>query len=314
MRGAGMAAILDILLPVFGLIGIGYVAAWSGLLSNKVADGLNAYVFNLAIPMLLFRSMVDATLPDIAPWGYWLSFFGGVGLVWLVALGGLSMLGRTGVARAIASFGATQANTVLIGLPLVVQAYGEAGLVPVFLLVAIHLPVMMCVATVLVESQDRQASRRAMLLRLVRQLASHPILIGIGLGLLTRFSGLGVPDAARTLLTQISATGVPCALIATGMGLKHYGVKGDIAPIIFLSALKLLLHPLLVLLLARYVFGLPDLFVGAAVLLAACPSGINVYLLADRYGVGRRVAAGTIVISSVFALFTTGFWLYVLME
>jgi predicted permease len=48
------------------------------------------------------------------------------------------------------------------------------------------------------------------------------------------------------------------------------------------------------------------------VLLAAMPAGINAYVFATYYERGVNVAANTILISTIAAVLTVPFWLYVL--
>ena len=53
--------ISDIVLPVFGVIAFGYVCAWTGLLRERVAEGVSDYVYTIAIPLLIFRTLSAAT-------------------------------------------------------------------------------------------------------------------------------------------------------------------------------------------------------------------------------------------------------------
>ena len=67
-----MDIIVDIIVPVFGIVGIGYVAARVGLFSAEATRGLSAFVFNFAIPALLFRTMVTTKLPPCSSGVIWL--------------------------------------------------------------------------------------------------------------------------------------------------------------------------------------------------------------------------------------------------
>jgi malonate transporter and related proteins len=67
-----------------------------------------------------------------------------------------------------------------------------------------------------------------------------------------------------------------------------------------------------VLVLTTQVFDMPPVWAGVAVLFASCPSGINAYLFAERYGEGVALASSTVTLSTILALGTTLVWLYVL--
>ena len=149
-----MWASLAIVLPVFGLIGLGYAARRLGLVSDATGEGLSDFVFTLSVPCLIFRTLARAELPAVQPWGYWIAYFAAVAIVWALAslaAGQFFHVGRT--EAVVAGFAAGQANTVLVGIPLILKAYGEEGAVPLFLLVAIHLPVIMVAGTLLVEGR-----------------------------------------------------------------------------------------------------------------------------------------------------------------
>ncbi|MGR7996977.1 MULTISPECIES: AEC family transporter [unclassified Xanthobacter] len=304
------ADIAVIVLPVFGMVAIGYGAAKVGLVTDKASDGLAEYVFSLALPVLIFKTLSEAKLPHAQPWGYWISYFAGAFLVFALAmLAARKLFGRGHQESVIHGFAAGQANTVFVGVPLILRAYGEEGAVPLFLLIAIHLPVMMIAATLLLEGSA--GFSRAMLLRLVKALALNPILIGIYAGALGRVVGIQVGGVPKQIMDMLSASATPCALIALGLSLKHYGIRGDVRPAALISFLKLLGHPFAVLLLTL-IFPMPPVWAGVAVLFAAMPSGINGYLLAQRYGVAVGTATSAVSLSTGLAVITIAFWLYVL--
>lgn len=304
--------IAEIVLPVFGVIGLGYVAAWTKLLSNRAAEGLNDYVFVIAIPVMIVKTLLGAALPEGSPWGYWLSYFVAVAIVWSIAqFAVLKLWARPGGEAVIFGFSAAQSNLVLMGIPLVLAAYGEAGAVPLFLLIAVHLPVMMAAATVMIESAETGVTREA-LLKLAKNLATNPLLIAFAIGVAGRFSGISLDGPPKQFVDLISASAVPCALFAMGLALRRYGVFGNLKLSLFVVAAKLFVLPFFVWLLARYVFALSDVWAGVAVVFASMPVGINSYLLAARYDAGVAPVAGAVTLSTVFSLFTVSFWLWVL--
>ena len=129
-----MQILLDIIVPVFGIVLIGYVAARTGVFGSSAVEGLGKFVFNFAIPAMLFRTMATQALPDPIEWDFLLAYFGGAYLVWVLAM----VVSRTGFRRdfaaaSIAGMSAAFGNTVLLGIPLILTIYGEAGTLPVFL-------------------------------------------------------------------------------------------------------------------------------------------------------------------------------------
>ena len=299
-----MLAAFLVVLPVFGLITLGYLARWTKLLRETTGEGLSDFVFVLAVPCLLFRTLAKADIPATQPWGYWIAYFTGLTIVWALAMLIASRLfARKGPELVVSGFAAGQSNTIFVGIPMILKAYGDAGAVPLGLLLAVHLPVTMTIATVLAEG------RSASMTMLVRRLFTHPIIIGIILGVLARPVIAQIPAPVWTLIDLISDAAVPCALISLGISMRRYGLESGLGLPVALSVLKLGLHPLIVYLLATKVFDMPSHWSGVAVLFAACPCGINAYLFAERYRQGVADASSAITLSTLLSLVTTAAWL-----
>ncbi|MCX5514427.1 transporter [Kaistia algarum] len=307
-----LADIAFIVLPIFGLMGVGYVAGWTKRLSERAADGLSEYVFGIAVPVLIYKTLSEAKMPAGGqPWGYWIAYFAGAFLVFgLGFLAARRIFGRNHLEAVMQGFASGQANTVFVGVPIILKAFGEAGAVPLFLLIAIHLPIMTTAATVMAEGAEQGVSR-ASLLRLAKALARNPILIGIYAGAIGQIFGIHASGVAAQVIDMVAASSVPCALISMGLALRRYGFAGDVGPSLVISALKLIVHPMIVLGLTQ-ILPMPPVWAGVAVVFAAMPCGVNAYLLAGHYKAGVAAAASAVSLSTILSLFTITVWLYVL--
>ncbi|MCS0496750.1 AEC family transporter [Ancylobacter sp. MQZ15Z-1] len=309
---AQLGAITLIVAPVFGLIGLGYLASLSGHLRERAAEGLSEYVFGLAVPVLIFKTLAGARLPEEGqPWGYWIAYFTGAFIVFALGMLAAKRLFHRGYTESVIhGFTSGQANTVFVGVPLILQAYGPEGAVPLFLLIAVHLPIMMVVATVLTEGVTGGLSA-AGLKKLVRLLAFNPILIGIYAGGAAKLVGFEPSGVLKQIADMLSASAVPCALVSLGLALHRYPIRGDLGPALLITLLKLVVHPALVYVLTR-MLPMPPVWADVAVVFAAMPSGINAYLLAQRYRVGVSASAGAVSLSTAASLFTVTLWLMIL--
>ncbi|MGU3358706.1 AEC family transporter [Methylobacterium sp. M6A4_1b] len=304
--------VLSLVAPIFGLILIGWIAALAGFLSEKVSDGLSEYVFSIAVPALIVATLTRPGLTgEITP-SYWFSYFGGAGLSWLI--GSVLSLRREGVERRGAilhGFAASQSNTVFIGVPMILQAYGEEGAFPLFMLLAVHLPLMMGCATFLIEA-DGQTSILKRLRGLALVLLRNPIFLALIAGLAMKGLGLAPTGMIKALIDSLAGTASTCALIALGAGLVRYRVLHDLPSALVITGLKLVIHPLAVWVLAFHVFTMPPAYAGVATLFAAMPVGINAYLLASRYKTETGVVAAAVMLSTLLAIVTTIAWLTLL--
>lgn len=319
-----MQTILNIVVPIFSLIAIGFASARTRLMPESVETALARFVFVIAVPLLLFRTLSTMSFGDANPFYLWASYFGAIAVVWtcgsLIARWFAGTDRRTAV---IAGISSSFANTVFVAIPTLQRAYGDAGLEPLFLIVSIHLPVMMIASSILIERAAAQdASEQPALThdrpslpkiakRVGRNLATNPIVVGIFAGLAWRATSLPLAGQFSEVIRLLSGTAGPIALFALGMSLTRYGLKGDILMATTASALSLLAMPALVWLIGNGL-GLPDLWLKGAVLTAAAPAGVNAYILATYFGAGEKLAATTILISTVASVVTLSLWLTIL--
>ncbi|MBO9421532.1 MULTISPECIES: AEC family transporter [Stappiaceae] len=310
---------LTIVAPVFLLIGFGYGLARTKILSMKVSEALGEFVYVVAIPILIFRTLVTADLSAGLPWALWASYFLGIACAW--TLGTLVIrkgFGRDARAGAIGAISAAFANTILVGLPLVAAVYGDDGLIPLLLIVSIHLAFMTVLMAIVMERAAAHDSggESPPVLTLIKSAAKslirNPLVITIIAAFCWRMTGFDLPSLASDLLNRIGATALPLALISLGMSLVQYGMRGNILPGLVLSAIKIVIMPATVFSLGYFVFNLPPLWVAVSTLTAACPTGINAYVFANKYGTGHAMSANAITVTTALAVLTTSLWIWFL--
>jgi predicted permease len=317
---ASAVHILDvalIILPVFGLIGLGYLAGRTGLLSKTVGDGLTEFVATVGIPMMIFRTMATAHFPDLSPWPLWGTYFGGAIVSW--ALGSMlatRVFGRSRAAGVIAGTSASFGNLAMVGIPLIVSAYGENGAVPLFIIISVHLPTMMVAGTLMTEravridaGSDEPVHVMRALKAIGRNMLFNPLVWGLFLGAAWRFFQIPLVGPVKTVVDQVAAAGLPTALISLGMAMNRYGLVGELKLSAVLTGLKLGVMPAAVWLLGTYVFGLTPAWTTVATIAAACPSGVNAYLFAQRFNVAHGLASNSIALTTLVCVGTTLVWL-----
>ncbi|MEM8664806.1 MAG: AEC family transporter, partial [Pseudomonadota bacterium] len=210
-------------------------------------------------------------------------------------------------------------NTVMVGIPVLTQAFGDDGLMIGFLLVGLHLPIMMMLSALLIEFGELRDGTRtgrlnlvAVFLRVGRNLVRNPLVIGTACGVLFRLTGLPLTGIPRELVDSIAELAIPLALISLGMSLRGYGISGNVRPALVLGTLKLLVMPAIVYVLAVHVFALSPLATAGAIIFAACPTGANAYLIAGRFQTGLALSANTITLTTAASMVTFTLWLAVL--
>lgn len=289
-----------IVAPLFALIGLGFAVTRAKIVSEEASRGLSDFVFVLAIPALLFRTVAGADLPRMDPTGYWVAYFVPLATTWMISSFAARRLAHTEKEAAIIGFSAAQANTVLVGIPIVLVTLGESGKIPIILLLVLHLPLTMTVVTVLIARGETKGSGD----KLLRSLITHPILLAIFSGVLWRLAGLPIPNILASVLKFLGDCAAPCALVSLGMSMSGARFRGSMIMISIAVALKLFLMPALVFVFAAKIFALPPEFIATALLFSGCPTGINAFLVAQRYRSGEDIVAGTIAFSTMLGVIT----------
>ncbi|MDH3224616.1 MAG: AEC family transporter [Gemmatimonadota bacterium] len=302
-----MTPLVGTIAPVFGVMALGFLAVRLTFIGQIGTRRLVLFVFNAAIPIMLFYRIASIDFPEQIEWSFLLAFYGSAFATYAAGMAvGALVFGRPLEEQAIYGMGAGFSNTVLLGIPLLVSAFGPEATLPVFLIIAFHSATLLPVSVALMAAgrRRRDGETRLRIGGLLVEILANPIILGILLGLAANRAGVALPGPVDVLAGLMSTVAIPCALIALGASLAGYRVTGQIGPATLLAALKLLLHPLLAWLIAVPILGLGAPWAPVAVVMAGMPSGAMVYLFGARYGTATDVAAGTVVVASAASVVT----------
>lgn len=291
--------------PLFVLVFIGYfLMRWSGW-PKAMSESLSRFVFSVALPALLFRMMCDLSkLPPVDA-RLLIAFFGGCLIVFAIGrLIAWKVFALDGVAQSVFALGGVFSNNVLLGLPLAKIALGDAAVPSVALVLVFNALILWTLVTVSVEWARHGSFSLHGFAKTVRGVLTNPIVAAILSGTLFGLSGLPLPAFIDVPLTMTGQAAAPMALIALGMGLAEYGVREGWKISAAISAVKLIVQPLVVWLLAR-LLGLPPMETQVVVLLASIAVGANVYLMSRQFKALEGPVAGSLVLSTGLAALTT---------
>ncbi len=309
-----MSPVIETILFVFGLVALGYLAGLTGYLKAEVGDALSDFAVGVALPLLLFRTMIDADFHGSAPWALWATYFVAVAVTW--ALGHLTMtriFRRDPQAGVVGGVAAAFSNLLLRGAAFMQGVFGAPGFEILSLIIAVHLPTMIVSSIILFNVFGRRPGTvnvSEVGRHFPSRIAKNPLIVGILFGLAWRLTGLPLPVLAARLVDALAEVAGPLALFAMGLGLRRFGISGNVLPAFALSALKLLVMPAIALG-AAYLFGLPPLTAQVVVAAAALPAGVNSYLIATQFATGQALASNQMTISTACAVVTTALWLLV---
>jgi malonate transporter and related proteins len=306
-------ALIDVILPVFLVIGAGYLAVRLKAFPDSGVDGLMKFTQNFAIPCLLFAGIARLDLSAGLDWALLGSFYIGATAGFLAGLFGARLLfGRAWEDSIAIGFACLFSNSVLLGLPITERAYGAAALEANFAIIAFHAPFCYALGmTVMEVVRNRGGAARDTAAKLARAIFRNALVVGIALGFVVNLTGLPVPGIVNDALDLLIRAALPAALFGLGGVLVRYRLEGDLRVIGLICAVSLVLHPAIVWTLGQ-VTGLSTQAFRSAVLTAAMPPGVNSYIFAAMYGVAMRVAASGVLIATALSVVTAWFWIQVL--
>lgn len=308
-----MQTLLDVILPVFLVIGFGYVAVWRGLFPVSGIDGVMKFTQNFAIPCLLFQAIARLDLSASFDPRLMFSFYTGATICFALGIFGARFLFKRDWEDCVAiGFCCLFSNSVLLGLPISERAYGPDALAGNFAIIAMHAPFCYGLGiTVMEVARNKGQSGGALLRNVGRAMFRNALVIAIVLGFFVNLTGLTIPSVVDDAVSLIVRAALPAALFALGGVLIQYKPEGDMKAIAMVCIIALLVHPALV-----WAFGttldLPQDAFRSGVLTAAMAPGFNAYIFANMYGRARRVAATSVLIATASSILTVWFWLAVL--
>jgi len=307
-----MQQVLNLALPFFGLILIGYIAAkWRRLPFEGLA-WLNFLVIYISLPALFYQLLAKAPIHELANG----RFIAGTTLATLtafllsLAVGYRATRGNLPEAAIVGVVGG-YSNVGYMGPSLALAALGPAVAVPTALVICfdsvlmfILVPMLMAVAG----SERRSLPRTA--LDILARILLHPFIVGTLAGTAASATGFHAPEAIDRLLTYLTQLTMPCALFALGVTVALrpvVRVPVELPPVL---AIKLIGHPVLALVFLAAIGGVPPLWIATAVLIASLPPAVSALVVAQQYRVYEDRAATAILVGTALSMVTVTATLY----
>ena len=303
--------LINIVLPVFLVIGLGLALRRLGFIREELNDGLSRLVFYVAAPALLFRSCAEGAFD----WGARLPALGAViGLTALVAVVTYVAGARLVPARrGVFAQGCFRSNTVFVGLPLVLSAYGDVALGPASVLIAVMVVVenLLSVMALTLPHHGRHAHQPALWRHTALRIVTNPLILACAAGIIYSLLGIRLPSGIDRTLELVGSTAAPLGLLCVGAGLAFEGLRAELPATLTASIVRLIVHPALIFLALRYL-GLSGVELGVPLLIMASPTAVVSYIMAREMDGDAPLAGAIILISTAASLVTLIGWLVLL--
>ena len=304
---------LNATMPVFLMMVLGYVLhRKTSLLNDEFADYLNTFVFKLALPVQLFKSLSQEDFHAVWDSGMVLFCFA-VSLVSILLLLGLSIFLRDRSLRAEFVQAGYRGSQALLGVALLQNIYGSSvgagplalvliGAVPLYNVAAVLLLTMMTPGGHL----DRRTVGKAF-----RGIVTNPIILGIAAGLIWSLLRLPQPVILQRAVSSLASTATPMGLLALGACIDPKKAAGCWKPTLIASLFKLVFFVMLFLPLAVKL-GYRGETLTALLIMLGSPATVSCFSMARSMGHEGVLSASAVMLTTVCSAFTFTVWLYLL--
>ncbi len=300
-------------MPVFIVVGSGYLFIKLGWGDSALIDHLMKFAIQLAIPCLLFNATSSIDLSEAFDWRLLLTYYGAaIGSFFATYLLARKLFARRPGESVALGFCALFSNLVLLGLPISERAWGIDTMAPNFALVSVNAPICYLVGITMMEwlrADGRGVQETTGIV--IKAMFRNTLMIGIALGFVSNLSGLAPPTALQSAIDLLASASLPVALFALGGVLHRYRIGGSMGEITMIACLSLFIQPAITLLLGHQL-GLDQQVIKSVVLMSAIAPGLNAYLFASMYQRGVEIAASTVLVTTILAVFTLSGWLVIL--
>jgi len=290
--------IVEIVLPVFLIIGLGYGIRRTGLVDDHFFQQTNGLVFYVCLPILLFYKIGTADFATSFNFKLVIATSAAVGCCFLIAY--LYGAWREYPAPVHGAFcqGAFRGNLAYIGLAIVYNAYGDPGLTRAGILLGFLVPVLniFAILALILPQQQQQTNYQA----ITKQVILNPLIIASLIGILWSFFHLPMPIILDRTLNIAAGMTLPLALLSIGNSFTLDGLKGDVGKAALATAMKLLLLPI-VTTGFMLMLGISGLDFAIGLLMAGAPTAVATYIMASKMGADGELAGTIVVLATAFS-------------
>jgi len=301
-------ACLDAVLPIFGLILLGYWAKRLGLINRDDVKKMNKVFFRFFMPVMLFYNIYTSDLSSAVQPGLIAYAMACTLVIFFVGLFLAERLEPERSRRGVIVQGLFRSNLVIIGLPVMISLMGEGNVGPVVILSATVVPLFNVLAVIVLEFYGGSHTKPAQLLR---DIVKNPLILGSAAGLLALVIGLKLPKPVETLARQMNQAASPVLLFLLGAFLQPEGLKRDRKAVLWVSFGRLVLVPAATLLPA-VALGWRGVELASLIPAFASSTAVNSFTMAQQMGGDAELAGNIVVATSALCSLTLFFWCFVL--
>ena len=301
-----MLDIVNLALPFFGLIFLGFACGKIKRLPDHGLAWMNFFVVYVALPALFYRILAQTPFDELAqPWfivGTTLSTFS----VFCIAFAIAYAMRRRNLAEAtIAALAGSYGNIGFMGPGLAIATLGAQATAPVALIFCFDQLLLFTLVPLLMSfAGDKRRSAREAIAEVAIRIFTNPFIVASALGVVSAAAHFEPPIALERLLAFLQNGAAPCALFALGVTVALRPLDRMPWEVPILSVIKLVVHPALVLAMLSLLGPFEEAWIATAVMMAALPQALNVFVMARQYDTWVSEASSSVLLGTLISVVT----------
>ena len=307
-----MIDVLNLALPYFGLIFLGFACGRLKTIPDSGLAWMDFFILYMTLPALFYRILAKTPFEQLNNVPFIVTTTLSTFLVLALSFGVAFLFRRNLAEASSAALAGAYGNIGYMGPGLALATLGAQAAAPVALIFCFEtllffslLPFMMAIA------RPSSQSAGALALEVIRKIVLHPLLIATALGVLSAAVNFEPPVALDKLLQFLQSASAPCALFTLGVTVALRPFQRVPWEVPALVLVKLVIHPLVMLAMLIALGPFDPSWAATAVLMAALPPALNVFVLARQYESWVEPASGSVLLGTLVsvATLTTVMWL-----
>ncbi|MCI8713194.1 MAG: AEC family transporter [Ruminococcus sp.] len=303
-----VAVTIRVCLPIYIMIAVGYAANRRGIVSRPTLKELNAGVFRIFLPLLLFENMYTSHL-DVTNIKALLFAVASVILIFLIChVVVFHVIGTKSRAATIVQ-GMYRSNFALLGIALTETLYGSGETDVTGMLVAVIIPLYNVLAVILFESSCQNGKTK--IGKIVKGILKNPLILWTCTGLVLNLLHITIPVAVNSVVTSLGQVATPLALFVMGGNFEAAKTKKNRNPLIAVSTTRLIIIPILCTAMS-IILGFRGKSLYALFLMYATPTAVASYAMASSMGGDEDLAGEIVLVTTAISMVSIGLGVYVL--
>lgn len=309
---------IEVVLPIFLVVLVGYIFGIKNKFSNEAEALINTYVLFVALPALLFLSVAQANASELLNLTFVIATLVGIFVSYLAGVIFAKVNQVTSPQSSIVGMASCYGTTGYMGIPILIMAFGPSAAVPAAIATILHnIPAIMCVIITNEISSSNKKSTTATFLLALKTTLKNPLTIAVIAGVCFSYLNIPLPKIIFRASDFLADAAGPTALFALGIGLSHIKfdktmLKNKYKWVISTISFKVILQPVITLFVIAYFingFDINNIWHISAIIMAAQPIGAGVYVFAKKYNYFSEEISISIIASLIITLFTISYLL-----